>query len=168
MRHALRLFFLLSLGLARRAPAQPSTLYFPPTTGNTWATTTPDSLGWCQTPLDSLLAYAGRQHTNALLLLKDGRLVVEYCRPTATVSPLASASFRAFPNPTTGFLALRQPFGTATVRLLDALGHEVSRQNTPALETTVSVAALAPGLYTAQWLDGSGRLLASRKVARAL
>lgn len=442
MRHVLLLFFLLSPGLAQLAPAQTSALYFPPTTGNTWATTTPASLGWCQPPLDSLLAYAGRQHTDALLILKDGRLVVEqyygtytadsvhywasagksltatlvglarqdgllrltdstsrflgrgwtsttpaqegritiqhqltmtsglddappapcdnesttpncllylappasrwayhtgayrtlqdvlvqasgantisgytnqrlgnrigmtglwvndvfyskarsmarfglfilargawngppiltdtayframttpsqplnrsygylwwlngqpsyrlpglqanlpgpltpsapadmiaalgkndqkiyvvpslglvvvrqgasagaprlalssfdtelwtrimalYCRPTATAGPLAAASFQAFPNPATDVLTLRQPPGTATVRLLDALGRQVSRQPTPTVEITVSVATLPPGLYTSQWLDASGRLLASRKVARSL
>jgi CubicO group peptidase (beta-lactamase class C family) len=439
MRHALRLLFLLLLGLARLAPAQTS-LYFPPTTGSAWATTTPASLGWCQPPLDSLLAYAGRQHTDALLILKDGRLVVEhyygtytadsihywasagksltatllglarqdgllqlsdstsrflgrgwtsatpaqegritirhqltmtsglddvppapcdnesttpgclrylappasrwayhtgayrtlqdvlvqasgtntmtsytsqrlgqrigltgawvndvfyskarsmarfglfilargawngtqiladtayframttpsqplnrsygylwwlngqpsyrlpgsqlslpgplvpaapadliaalgkndqkiyvvpslglvvvrqgasagaghlalssfdnelwtrimalYCRPTATTLPLAPASFQVFPNPATGIVTLLQPPGTSAVRLLDALGRELSLQATPAPETTMSVVALAPGLYTAQWLDGSGRVLASRKVAR--
>ena len=70
------LFFVL---LLRPAPikAQTTALYFPPLTGTTWATTTPASLGWCQTPLDSLLAFAGRKGSKSLLILKDGRLVVE-------------------------------------------------------------------------------------------
>ncbi|MDO7877096.1 serine hydrolase [Hymenobacter sp. ASUV-10] len=96
------------------------------------------------------------------------RIMALYCRPTATAAALAPASFQAFPNPATDFLTLRQPSGTATVRLLDALGRELRRQPTPTPETTLSVAALAPGLYTAQWLEASGRLLATRKVARTL
>lgn len=441
MRHALRLFFLLLVCLSGLASAQTSSLYFPPLSGNTWATTTPASLGWCQPPLDSLLAYAGRQHTDALLILKDGRLVVEqyygtytadsvhywasagksltatlvglaqqdgllhladstsqylgrwtsasrsqqrqilirhqltmttglndappapcdnesttpscllylvppasrwayhtgayrtlqdvlvnasgantitgytsqrlgsrigmtgawvndvfyskarsmarfglfiqargswngtpiltdtayframttpsqsfnpsygylwwlngqaryllpglqvslpgplvpaapadliaalgkndqkiyvvpslglvvvrqgasagagrlalssfdnelwtrimalYCRPTATAAAPASASFQAFPNPAVDVLTLRQPIGTANVRLLDALGRTVLHQAGAVPETTILVASLASGFYTAQWLDASGRVLASRKVARTL
>jgi hypothetical protein len=34
------------------------------------------------------------------------------------------------------------------------------------METTIAVAALAPGLYTDQWLGVAGRVLMSRKVAR--
>ncbi len=70
------LLSLLGLGLSQPARAQLS-LYFPPVTGTAWATTTPASLGWCQTPLDSLLAYAGRKGSKSLLIVKDGRLVVE-------------------------------------------------------------------------------------------
>jgi CubicO group peptidase (beta-lactamase class C family) len=51
-------------------------LYFPPATG-TWATTTAASLGWCQAGLDSMAAFAGRKNTKALIVLKDGRIVLE-------------------------------------------------------------------------------------------
>jgi hypothetical protein len=89
------------------------------------------------------------------------------CRPTATAAAAEAAGFLAFPNPATETLTLRQPARTANaVRLLDALGREVLRQPTAGTATLVSVAALAPGLYTAQWLDASGRVLMSRKVAR--
>ena len=76
---------LLLLGAGWPAAAQsPAPLYFPPTTGTTWATTAPASLGWCQPPLDSLLAFAGRKGSKSLLLLKDGRLVVEQYYGTYT------------------------------------------------------------------------------------
>lgn len=52
------------------------------------------------------------------------------------------------------------------MRLLDALGREIRRHPTAGTETSVATAALAPGLYTAQWLDAAGRVLMSRKVAR--
>ena len=66
------------------AHAQAPPLYFPPTTGNTWATTSPASLGWCQPQLDSLLAFAGRKGSKSLLILKNGRLVVEQYYGTYT------------------------------------------------------------------------------------
>lgn len=52
-------------------------LYFPPLTGNTWDTVSPASLGWCQPELDSLIAYAGEKNSKALIILKDGKIVVE-------------------------------------------------------------------------------------------
>ncbi|OON69797.1 serine hydrolase [Hymenobacter sp. CRA2] len=66
------------LGLLTTARAQTAPLYFPPTSNTaTWASVTPQSQGWCQPQLDSLLAYLGRQHTKSFVVLKDGRLVVE-------------------------------------------------------------------------------------------
>ena len=95
------------------------------------------------------------------------RIMAVICRPTATTAAAEAAGFLAFPNPATATLTLRQPARlAASVRLLDALGREILRQPATGPETTVSVAALAPGLYSAQWLDASGRVLMSRKVAR--
>ena len=95
------------------------------------------------------------------------RIMAVFCRPTATAATAEAVGFLAFPNPATATLTLRQPAHTAaSVRLLDALGREMLRQPATGPETTVSVAALAPGLYSAQWLDASGRVLMSRKVAR--
>ena len=83
----LRLLFLAALLLAflypNAARAQAG-LYFPPVTGTTWATATPASLGWCQPQLDSLIAFAGRKGSKSLLILKDGRLVVEHYSGTYT------------------------------------------------------------------------------------
>jgi CubicO group peptidase (beta-lactamase class C family) len=52
-------------------------LYFPPTTGTTWETTTPQSLGWCTNKIDSLYAFLGSRDTKAFIVLKDGRIVLE-------------------------------------------------------------------------------------------
>jgi CubicO group peptidase (beta-lactamase class C family) len=87
MKHALLLTGLLMLSLllpVNQAYAQTSSLYFPPVTGSTWATTAPASLGWCQPQLDSLIAFAGRKSSKSLLILKDGRLVVEHYYGTYT------------------------------------------------------------------------------------
>ncbi|GAB3831294.1 serine hydrolase [Hymenobacter jeollabukensis] len=77
------LCWIIGLLLALPGRAQTS-LYFPPTTGTTWAGTTPQSLGWCQPQLDTLLNYLGRQHTKGFIVLKDGRLVVEQYYGTFT------------------------------------------------------------------------------------
>ena len=50
--------------------------------------------------------------------------------------------------------------------LLAALGREVRYQAGFLTKTNIPVAALAPGLCTARWLDASRRVLMSRKVAR--
>ncbi|MFD2718016.1 serine hydrolase domain-containing protein [Hymenobacter monticola] len=95
------------------------------------------------------------------------KIMAVFCRPMATAASSEAASYGAFPNPAVEILTLRQPAPTAVnVRLLDALGCQVRRQPTAGIETSVSVAALAPGLYTVQWLDAAGRVLASRRVAR--
>jgi hypothetical protein len=95
------------------------------------------------------------------------KIMAVFCRPTATAAATEAAGFLAFPNPTAEILTLRQPAQmAASVRLLDALSREALRLPTAGTATSVSVAALVPGLYTAQWLDASGRVLMSRKVAR--
>lgn len=55
--------------------AQP--LVYPPAVGNGWPTETLQQLGWCQSGLDSLLAFAQREDSKALLVLHNGHLVVE-------------------------------------------------------------------------------------------
>ncbi|MDF7809873.1 serine hydrolase [Hymenobacter sp. YC55] len=78
MKHALPLLIFLLVLTTWVARAQQPTLYFPPTTAaGSWATTTPQSLGWCQPQLDSLLAFLGRKQTKSFIVLKDGRIVVE-------------------------------------------------------------------------------------------
>jgi CubicO group peptidase (beta-lactamase class C family) len=95
------------------------------------------------------------------------KIMAVFCRPTATAAAAEAAGFLAFPNPAAETLILRQPAQAAgSVRLLDALGREVLRQPAAGPETAVPVAALVPGWYVAQWLDASGRVLMSRKVAR--
>ncbi|MBG8554146.1 serine hydrolase domain-containing protein [Hymenobacter guriensis] len=75
MKHPL---LLLSLLLPFTTAQAQRSLYFPPVSGTaTWATASPQSLGWCQPQLDSLLNFLERKNTKSFLILKDGRLVVE-------------------------------------------------------------------------------------------
>jgi CubicO group peptidase (beta-lactamase class C family) len=51
--------------------------YFPPLTGDTWETTAPQELGWCQSKIDSLYDYLEGQDTKAFIVLKNGKIVLE-------------------------------------------------------------------------------------------
>lgn len=53
------------------------TLYFPPTTGDTWDTIHPVTIGWCPEKVDSLVQYVGSKDSRAFILLKDGKIVIE-------------------------------------------------------------------------------------------
>lgn len=68
--------FLLALflagGLLRSQP-----LYFPPLSGTTWDTLSPQSLGWCQPRIDSLYAYLQAKHSKSFIVLKNGKIVLE-------------------------------------------------------------------------------------------
>ena len=63
-------------------------LYFPPTTGNSWDTLSPSSLGWCQDKIDTLLNFLDSKNTKAFIVLKDGKIVIEHYFDTFTVDSL--------------------------------------------------------------------------------
>lgn len=52
-------------------------LYFPPNSGNTWATLDPSELGWCADKLDDLYQFLDEKNSKAFIILKDGKIVVE-------------------------------------------------------------------------------------------
>ena len=66
--------------------AHAQSLYFPPITGNTWATTSPESLDWCQSRIDALYNYLEANNTKSFILLKDGKIVLEKYFGTHTVT----------------------------------------------------------------------------------
>ena len=51
--------------------------YFPPLSGTTWDTLSPDSLGWCQSNIESLYSYLEQTHTAGFIVLKNGKIVLE-------------------------------------------------------------------------------------------
>lgn len=63
-------------------------LYFPPTTGNTWDTISPQTMGYCQPKIDSLYDFLEAQNTKAFILLKDGKIVLEKYFGTHTQNSL--------------------------------------------------------------------------------
>lgn len=52
-------------------------LYFPPLTGNTWETLSPDSLGWCQDKIDALYDFLETTNSKGFIYLKNGKIVLE-------------------------------------------------------------------------------------------
>ena len=52
-------------------------IYFPPNNEDTWATTSLQEIGWCQQKVDTLLDYLENQNTEAFIILKDGKIVIE-------------------------------------------------------------------------------------------
>ncbi len=53
------------------------TIYFPPTTSESWSTTSPESLGWSTADLDELYDFLQTNNTRAFIILKEGKIVVE-------------------------------------------------------------------------------------------
>ena len=52
-------------------------LYFPPVNSNTWDTTSPLQLSWCDNTIDSLYQFLDSTDSKAFILLKDGKIVLE-------------------------------------------------------------------------------------------
>jgi len=80
MKKVIPLFILI---VSLQAGAQ--SLYFPPNIGNTWDTISPASIGWCQPGIDSLYSYLHQTGTDAFIVLKDGKMVLEKYFGTFTV-----------------------------------------------------------------------------------
>lgn len=69
------LLTILTITLSLSLTAQ--NLYFPPNTG-TWDTISPNSLNWCANELDSLQQFLADKNTKGFIILKDGKIVVEW------------------------------------------------------------------------------------------
>lgn len=72
MNRLLILSFVLLCSLLSKAQ-----LYYPPNTGNIWATITPADMGYCSDSIDALYDFLEQNNTKAFLLLKDGKIVLE-------------------------------------------------------------------------------------------
>lgn len=74
--------FLILLGLcfgcskkSDPVPASANSLYFPTT--NAWETATPASLGWNEAAIPDLKTFLASSNSRALIVLKDGKIVIE-------------------------------------------------------------------------------------------
>ncbi len=67
---------LIALLLPLGVVAQSS--YFPPTTGTTWDSVSPASLGWCEDSIPQLLDFLDESNSKAFIVLKDGKIVIEH------------------------------------------------------------------------------------------
>ncbi|MFT5915084.1 MAG: CubicO group peptidase (beta-lactamase class C family), partial [Bacteroidia bacterium] len=71
-----KLLFILLVGFFS-LPIYAQEIYFPPQDGN-WETISTDSLGWCKSGLDSLKEFVGEKNSKAFIILKDGKIAVEW------------------------------------------------------------------------------------------
>jgi len=53
-------------------------LYFPPLLGNEWETENISNLGYCQENIDSLFDYLNESNSKSFILLKNGKIVLEW------------------------------------------------------------------------------------------
>lgn len=83
MRRLLVLICLLSIGSIKA-----QSIYFPPLSGATWDTIAPTSIGWCANEIDSLDSFLANTNTNAFIVLKDGKIVIENYYGTFTQDSL--------------------------------------------------------------------------------
>lgn len=58
------------------SPTQ-ETMYFPPMTGTTWETKTPESLGWNTANMQSLYDYLELKNSKSFIVLHNGKIVME-------------------------------------------------------------------------------------------
>ncbi len=84
----MKIFILATLLFFGFYQAFAQNLYFPPTTGNVWDTTSPSTLGYCQPKIDSLYNFLDVNNTKAFILLKDGKIVLEKYFGTHTPTTL--------------------------------------------------------------------------------
>jgi CubicO group peptidase (beta-lactamase class C family) len=73
----MRIIYLLATLCLVWQTAQAQNLYFPPLAGDTWATTSPASLGWCDDRITALYDYLETTKSKAFIVLKDGKIVLE-------------------------------------------------------------------------------------------
>lgn len=53
-------------------------IYFPPLSGDQWEEVSPDILGWDSEAINELYSFLDQSSTRAFLLLKDGKIALEY------------------------------------------------------------------------------------------
>lgn len=92
-------------------------LYFPPLQGNAWETISPSSLGWCEDSIPALIDYLDDSNTKGFIVLKEGKIAMEYYFDDFTVDDLwywasAAKSLTAFMvgiAQEDGFLNINEP-----------------------------------------------------------
>lgn len=81
-------FALALLTFSAHAPAALAQTYYPPLAGNTWATVDPASIGWCTENLLPLHDFLASSNSKAFIVLKDGRIAIEWHFGTFTQDSL--------------------------------------------------------------------------------
>ncbi|UPT66193.1 MAG: serine hydrolase [Sphingobacteriales bacterium JAD_PAG50586_3] len=117
MKRLIIIIFLMLISLSDKAQTN---LYYPPAGNTVWDTISPNSLGWCQERIDTLLNYLQLKNTKSFIILKDGKIALEKYYGTFTKDSLwywasAGKSLTAFLTGVAqdeGALDIQQPTAT--------------------------------------------------------
>lgn len=85
MKRFCAIILLILLSLSDKAQTN---LYHPPAGNAVWDTISPQSLGWCQERIDTLLNYLALKNTKGFIILKDGKIALEKYYGTFTKDSL--------------------------------------------------------------------------------
>ena len=78
MKKYFAILLLLVVACSKKDDVAPTTsLYFPPIGSATWETITPASLGWNEAAIPDLKTFLATNNSRALIVLKDGKMVIE-------------------------------------------------------------------------------------------
>lgn len=85
------IFTAMFLPLTRAAAVGPS--YLPPTDSPEWNKVDPGALGWNVTALENLVSFARARKSTGLLIIQDGKIVVEHHWPVTPLDALTRPRF---------------------------------------------------------------------------
>jgi CubicO group peptidase (beta-lactamase class C family) len=74
----MKITIIFGLALALCTTSVTAQSYFPPIGSSAWETVSLQELGWCEQNVDTLLNYIGRNDSKAFIVLKDGRIAIEW------------------------------------------------------------------------------------------
>ena len=76
MKNLFFVFFVIFLTCSKDDTLPTSEMYFPPA-GSSWEKITPASLGWNEAAIPDLKSFLTTSNSRALIVLKDGKIVIE-------------------------------------------------------------------------------------------
>ena len=98
-------------------------MYFPPNTGTTWETKTPESLGWNTANIAALNTYLSDKHSKGFIILHNGKIVMEqyYNGHSATLPWYWASAGKTLTSTVTG-IAEQEGFLNINNKVSDYLG----------------------------------------------
>lgn len=115
----------ISCGSDDTSTASPTeeAMYFPPNTGTTWETKTPESLGWNTANIAALNTYLSDKHSKGFIVLHNGKIVMEqYFNGHSSTSPWYWASAGKTLTSTVTGIAEQEGFLNINNKVSDYLG----------------------------------------------
>lgn len=98
-------------------------MYFPPNTGTTWETKTPESLGWQTNNLQAIYDYLNLKHSKGFIILHNGKIVIEqyYNGHTSTTPWYWASAGKTLTSTVTG-IAEQEGFLNSNNKVSDYIG----------------------------------------------